>query len=238
MYLLYVDESGSVDQPDDEYFVLSGICIFERQVHYLNQALDDLAARIYPEAPESLEFHGSHMLAGKGVWRSFDKAERRTHIRHALATCRVLRGDWALFGMVIEKRSVSPHDPMDFAFGQLITRFDSFLKRQYKNNENPQRGLMILDKPKDSRKEPRLQQMAVNFRRYGHGLDVTRNIAEVPLFVDSKATRLIQFADLTAYALFQKYERHNTEFFDVIKTDFDSSGGIVHGLLHQHSGKP
>ena len=163
MYLLYVDDAGSIKSPDENYFVLAGICIFERQVHYLNQARDELAARIYPEDPEALEFHGSHMLPGKGVWRSFrDKAERRTYIRQALETCRVLRGDWALFGMVIEKRSVSPHDPMC----------------------------------------------------------------------------LIQFADLTAYALFQKYERHNTEFFDVIKADFDSSGGIVHGLLHQHSGKP
>ena len=64
-------------------------------------------------------------------------------------------------------------------------------------------------------------------------------MADVPLFVDSRATRIIQYADLVAYALWRKFEKGDDEFFDVISDAFDREGGVVHGLHHfkdpQHS---
>ena len=61
---------------------------------------------------------------------------------------------------------------------------------------------------------------------------VVRNLADVPLFVDSRATRCIQYADLVAYAMWRKFEKGDGEFFDVIADSFDSEGGVVHGLHH------
>ena len=61
---------------------------------------------------------------------------------------------------------------------------------------------------------------------------MARNLADVPLFVDSKATRLIQYADLVSYALWRKFEKGDDEFFKVTAGDFDSEGGVVHGLHH------
>lgn len=203
-------------------------------MYHLVSGLDDLAKQICPSQPHDLEFHASHMMAGKGFWRSIrPKDARRAHIRQALAECHKLRGDWALFGVVVEKAAVSPRDPVEFAFEHLCARFDEFLKRQYKKGNN-QRGLMIMDK---SAAETGLQNLAYSFRIEGHRQSQLKNQADVPMFVDSRATRAIQFADIVSYALFQKYERGNTEFFDVISDSFDQTGGIVHGLLHQHSGK-
>lgn len=83
------------------------------------------------------------------------------------------------------------------------------------------------------------------FERQGHwlseGLDKVaarfdaaepfpRNLAEVPVFLDSRASRLIQLADLVAYSVFQKFERGDTRFFDIITHRFDAVGGVVHGL--------
>ncbi len=229
MFLLYLDDAGSVGSRDERHFVLSGICLFERQVYHLNKALDALAAEIYPAEPNRLEFHGGHMLPGKGYWRSKDKNERRKHIRHALATCRVLQGTWGLFGVVVEKAAVSPEDPIEFAFEQICARFDAFLKREFRQGNN-QRGLMILDR---STRETRLQTLATEFRNDGHRYGVLRNLADVPMFVDSDATRLIQFADLVSYALWRKFEKHDNEFYDVISDSFDQEGGIVHGLMHK-----
>lgn len=232
MFLLYLDDAGSVGSRDEKHFVLSGICLFERQVFHINKAMDELAERIYSEDPAKLEFHGSHMFAGKGFWRSIkEKNQRKTHIRHALATCRELHGPWALFGVVVEKADVSPEDPIEFAFEQICSRFDAFLKRAHRNG-NSQRGLMIFDK---STRETRLQALARDFRTEEHRYGTTRNIADVPMFVDSEATRLIQYADLVSYALWHKFEKGNSEFFDIIADDFDAEGGVVHGLLHKHS---
>ena len=62
-------------------------------------------------------------------------------------------------------------------------------------NDGGQRGLIIMD---ESKHELALQSLARQFRiggaRWGH----FRNLAEVPLFVDSKASPLIQLADLVA----------------------------------------
>ncbi len=229
MYLLYLDDAGSVTSSREDHFILSGICLFERQIHFLNSELDKLAAQIYPENPRALEFHGSHMLPGKGFWRSLPKEERRKWLRNALATARRLRGTWALFGVVVEKAAVSPEDPIEYAFEQLCSRFDRFLKRLYRQG-NKQRGLMILDK---STRETRLQSMAVEFKDVGHRWGVMHSIADVPMFVDSAATRCIQFADLLSYALWRKFERGDDEFFNVVDDAFDQEGGIVHGLLHR-----
>ncbi|TNF20443.1 MAG: DUF3800 domain-containing protein [Rhodobacteraceae bacterium] len=232
MYLLYLDDAGSVKSANETHFVLSGICVFERQVHYLTSGLDDLAKQICPQDHEQLEFHGSHMLPGKGFWRSIrDKDERRKHIRNALAECRKLRGTWALFGVVVEKAAISPEDPIEFAFEQICSRFDAFLKRQFRMG-NKQRGLIILDK---STRETRLQALATEFGKSGHRYGILHSLADVPMFVDSAATRAIQFADLVSYALWQKFERGDDQFFNVIGDSFDAEGGVVHGLLHRKS---
>lgn len=230
MYLLYLDDAGSVGAQDQRHFVLSGICLFERQVHFLSKTLDDKAAAIYPEEPGRLEFHGSHILPGKGFWRSIsDKFQRREILLDALRAPLALRGHWALFGVAVEKAALAGEDAVEFAFEQIITRFDTFLKRQHRAG-NTHRGLVILDK---STMETRLQSLATGFRRNGSRWTSVTNLADVPMFVDSAATRSVQYADLVSYALWQKFEKGDDAFFNVIAHLFDHEGGVVHGLLHK-----
>ena len=47
------------------------------------------------------------------------------------------------------------------------------------------------------------------------------NFAEVPLFLDSRMSRLIQLADIIAYSLFQKYEHDDDNYFSLIQNCFD-----------------
>ncbi len=48
--------------------------------------------------------------------------------------------------------------------------------------------------------------------------------------MDSRASRLIQLADLVAYAIARHYERGDSQFYNIIKDRFDREGGVVHGL--------
>lgn len=198
MYLLYLDDAGSVSNSSDKHVVLAGIALFERQVHFLDGLLNGLAAEIAPQAPLELEFHANHIQNGKGFWRSIgDRAQRRRHLAAALSKADQLQGKWALFGAVIEKQAVSPDDALEYAFEQIISRFDRYLGRMHKKN-NTQRGLLILDK---STQETRLQGLTRDFRLNGHRWGRLNNLVDVPFFVDSKATRAIQYADMVAYAL-------------------------------------
>jgi len=49
MHLLYVDESGSVADPAQQYFVLAGVCVFERKTHWIEQALNAIAHTFSPD---------------------------------------------------------------------------------------------------------------------------------------------------------------------------------------------
>ena len=228
MHLLYLDDAGSVGNPNDKHFILAGIAVFERQAHWLDAELEKLAASLGYSNPANIEFHGSQILSGRGLWRREPTVERRSIIRRGLETARALLGDWRLFGAVVDKRERSPEDPIEYAFEQLCNRFDRFLQRLHHQGDS-QRGLIVLDK---STRETRLQSLAAEFKTAGHRWGVTRNLADVPFFVDSKATRLIQYADLVSYALWRKFEKQDDEFFDAVSDAFDREGSVVHGLHH------
>ena len=227
MYLLYLDDSGSVSNPQDVHIVLAGLAVFERQVHWLASSLEQIAKDLWPSDPESLEFRGADILAGKKQWRGIPKTQRVSAYKNALEVLVRAKGV-ALFAAVAKKSFVSPKDPMESCFEQICNRFDLYLGRLHRQ-DNTQRGLIILD---ESAYETSLQGLARNFRTIGHRWGQIYNLADVPLFVDSRATRLIQFADLVAHAVRRYYDRNEPEFFEQIQSRFDGEGGVIHGLIH------
>ena len=145
MHLLYMDEAGSVTDSSQRHFILAGIALFERQTHWLQTELDDIVNSLGHPDPDRLEIHASHIVNGRG-WRQQRELRnrRRAIILDGLAASSALRGDWRLFGAVIDKQALSPQDPVEYAFEQLCSRFDHFLRRLYRQG-NSQRGLIILD---------------------------------------------------------------------------------------------
>ena len=229
MNLLYVDESGSTIDPKQIFFVLAGLCVFERQGYWISEELDKIASRFNPGDPDSVELHGSPMLNGRGFWRQFPLPNRVQAIKDSLEVLTKSHVSHRIFACVIRKSVVSPNDPVEIAFEQVASRFDYYLKRLHKTG-NTQRGIIIFDK---STYETTIQTLATDFRKIGHTWNVLRNLAEVPLFIDSRASRLIQLADLVAYSIFRKYESNDNQFFSIIKDRFDSEGGQVHGLCEK-----
>ena len=190
--------------------------------------MDHQAETLWPTSPDSLEFHGTDIHSGSKHWRALPPEVRDTAYRSALARL-AASNNVHLFGAAIHKAAVSPRDAMEVAFEQIASRFDNMLKRFYKAG-NTQRGLIIADK---STYETSLQRLSVEFRRTGHSFGQLNNVSEVPLFVDSKATRLIQYADLVAHSLRRYIELGDASRFDLIRHAFDQAGGVVHGLVHQ-----
>lgn len=226
MHLLYADESGAVADPKQTYFVLAGFSLFERQGFWLANQLDAIAAIFDPADPAAVELHGNPMLVGKGRWRGYPKADREQAIEDILHAFANSHPSNRLFASVIKKSVVSPQDPVEIAFEQMASRFDQYLMRLHRSGDT-QRGIIIFDK---STYETTIQSLASDFRTLGHSWGVIRNFAEVPLFLDSKASRLTQLADIIAYAIYRYYERADGQFFSIIQHRFDAEGGIVHAL--------
>jgi hypothetical protein len=236
MHLLYIDESGSVADASQKYFVLAGVSVFERATHWIEQNLNGVAARFDAANPHSVELHGSPMFGGRDDWRKHPLPSRIRAIKDALTfgLADQQRHSVNVFAAVIEKQALSGLDPVEHAFECLTSRFDLFLKRLYTKHHDAQRGIMIFDK---SSTEQRIQTLAREFKYTGHAFGKTKNYAEVPVFLDSRASRLIQLADLVSYSIFRKFERNDSQFFDLISDCFDSEGGVQHGLYVKEAPK-
>ena len=99
------------------------------------------------------------------------------------------------------------------SFENLVAAFDAYLYSLYRRRD-PQRGLIIFDK---SNYEQQLQELSHVFKREGHQRGKLRNFAEVPLFLDSKASRLIQMADIVAYWIFRYFQSGDDRGYSLIK---------------------
>ena len=138
------------------------------------------------------------------------------------------------FACAVHKASYPDKDPMELAFEDLCSRFDIYLRR-LRSEGDRQCGLLILD---ESAHETTLQRMARDFRTFGTQWGVLRNLADTPLFVDSRASRVVQLADHVAYAVFRRYNAHDAQYFDVMASKFDATEGVVHGLSHKQTIDP
>ncbi|MCY3953067.1 MAG: DUF3800 domain-containing protein, partial [bacterium] len=107
---------------------------------------------------------------------------------------------WRLIGAVRERDSGRRNLR---AFELVTKKFDDFVDRMSRGGQQ-QRGLIVHDR---SSVEGTLQQWTNQWRVASSSLGQLRNLVDVPLFADSRATRALQAADLVAYALFRYYSR-------------------------------
>lgn len=129
---------------------------------------------------------------------------------------------------------IPDRDPIGLAFEDLCSRFDLYLQR-LRSEGDRQRGILIID---EGTHRTTLQDMSRDFRTLGTKWGVIRNLADTPLFAESRASRLMQLADHVAYAVFRRYNAHDAQYFDVVASKFDSAEGVVHGLSHKQAVDP
>lgn len=227
LHLLYLDESGHSHDPSSDFFVLAGFSIFERQTHWLEAQIDPVAARFSSTNPREIEFHGNPMRSGNGTWKGVPPNDRVQAVVDILSLLADKQLQLKVYACVIEKKLFSPNDILARSFEEVASCFDDYLKTLYKK-KNPQRGLVILDK---SNYEEKIQTLSHVFKHVGHANGQLRNFAEVPLFLDSKASRLIQMADLIAYWIFRHFQSGDQRGYDLIRPYFARYGiGPVSGL--------
>jgi Protein of unknown function (DUF3800) len=232
MHILYLDDSGSVENPNERFFILGGVSVFERGIYHLIEALDETVRGFDIGDPADVELHGNPMYQGKTApWKSVPRPKRVDMMNAALGKLGPKNLSVRLFGVAVDREAVSPRDPVQMAFEEICNRFNLYLMRRNNRSrpEDGQRGLIVMD---ESKHEKPLQTLARHFRVDGTRWGQLRNLAEVPLFVDSRASRLVQLADLVAYSLWRRYEYSDGRFFDGLIPYFDSEGGVIHGLVH------
>ena len=193
---LYLDESGNENDPSDRYFVLAGLALFERQTYHLNQRLELVQEKHFPNQPP-IPFHASAIRAGRQFWRSVSEAKRQEVLDDVIAAITATddHGGLRLYAAAIEKDSeIYGEDAVEAATEQVCKRFDTFLTIRYREQNDPQRGLLIFS---EGRFDARAKLWVRGFRRRGTQWGSINNLADIPYFAPMKESRLLQAADIS-----------------------------------------
>lgn len=233
MFLLYLDESGNENDPTDRFFVLAGIALFERQIYFFSNELDDIQERYFPNY-QPIPFHASEMLSGRGFWRQVP-LEKRERILFDIAST-ILRSPATgrvLFAAAVEKSSALWGErAVEKATEEICRRFDIRLQRQYHERRDPQRGLLIFSQ---GRFDARAKIWVRGFHQRGTSWGAINNLADIPYFASSGESRLLQAADFVAHAVWRMYERRDCQLIGPLVRCFDEQDGTLHGLVHVRS---
>lgn len=228
LHLLYLDEYGHSHDPNTDFFVLAGFAIFERSTHWLEASINPIAARFNPIDPSAIEFHGSPMYSARADWAGVAPADRVQAVVDVLSLLQNPQLKLRVFASVIEKSTLPLDQILERSFEAIAHQFDQFLADMWVRRKDPQRGLVVCDK---ASYEQKFQALSSLFKHQGHQLGRLRNFAEVPLFLDSKASRLIQMADLIAYWIFRYYQSKDDRGFRLIEPAILRRGHQSVGLV-------
>jgi len=250
LYLLFVDESGT--HPGPHPFVLGGIAIHEDDAARLQKVLDEVVIKHLGRIPTNLdeyEIHASELRNARrpksetqrgSIWANIDRHVRLallTDAYEAIVTFRPQneRQAPALFGVAVERNfhtDWSVQERERWAYEVLLGKFDTMLRMSRTQRQMPNRGLVIHDRRVVAERD--IQSWVAAWRSTAERIGQLKNLADVPLFGDSRATRLLQAADLVSYAIFRRYNRQspNASEFDLIWDLFHKENEVTHGCVH------
>ena len=232
MYLLYADESGF---DDSDHFVVAGLAVHEQDAYPAVRAVEALFAGL-PARLGDAEIHTRNLRAGSGVWHSLDQ-HRRGQFIHDLTRLlfRDLPGSGGsptLFAVVLHRDSFPHYNPYERAYEEFFARCNGMLGRLASRGDR-HRCVVIAD---HSRLESAIQSAMLRWRERGASTGAAIGplsaYAEAPLFVDSRASRLVQLADFVAHWVYRAYEAGDESVLRKLIPGFDQEDGRIHGLVH------
>lgn len=255
MYLLFLDESGT--HSPSPAFILGGVAIHELDAaHLLKRIESGLTYRLAPLGlnAENFELHAKDMKGGKDDWSAVPWNVRMKILGGMFQTISTYSPidpsrPMAMFGAVVD---TTYRDREERAYELVLNKFDEMLDRVNRVSDRHEAGLVIHDrivvdtplkkperKPKIRPKanlERRIQLWTSDWQEVAGHVGKLNNMAHVPLFADSRATRLLQVADFVAWALWRYYgltpKPRDERWISDLWPHFDHANGQMHGLIH------
>jgi hypothetical protein len=204
---MYIDDSGSHGtMQNNRAYVLAGLAVHEDDAAALQRALAELVARHVPGAPDAHELHAAelrHPKRARSIWVDTDGQVRRRLLQEALdsiAKLPLTRADrpiraWAVL------LDPGEDDVQRRGFERLLHLFDEFLESCAAAGD-PHNGIAIAD---ETHLERQIQGWTEGWRETATALGRLDHLADVPLFANSRATRLLQAADLIAWSVWRAH---------------------------------
>lgn len=247
MHLLFLDESG-IDR-GARNLIVAGMSLHEEHLSDVSQQADELMERGLSGTgldPADYEFHATdlrHAHPGSNkpgkkrkpsAWVGVPEATRMRLLRDAYSLlgsirCGAQPHGCGLFGVVVDSRfhkDEPQHKREQMAYEHLLVKFDDSLRRA----QDSSRGIVIHDRRMVAERD--IQRWTQDWQATAEGLKQIERMAMLPLFADSRGSRLLQLADLVCWALQRAYSQNDDQWIEDLWSQFDFNEGHMHGLIH------
>ncbi len=215
-------------------YKMAGVSVYETNIFWAADQLDRLQSLYLPETSGSVHFHATSLRVKDNAtvsppFNELDRSSRLELLNELYDVALKIRGTF--FAVVVEKSFLNGgEDAYERALEEILSRFDQFLGRMYRESNHRDKGLIVIaDSSARERLEVVAQKLAIRGTRW-RGL---RDIVDIPFFTLSKNSRLLQIADLIANTVYGRYEASHAEQFDKMLPKFDQDDtNRMHGLVH------
>lgn len=250
MYLLFADESGT--HGGSHAFVVGGIAVHEQDAQALQRALTRCVQRNLKIAEvDDYELHAGEirnarkpLLGNKvkapSIWAFVPRQQRLRILEAAYRELTSFKPSnpllpVSMFGVVIDQHFHPDwlmFERERFAYEVILNKFDVMLKRIRTRADLNNRGMVIHDRRVVAERD--IQDWTKDWQKAAGSVGQLRNLAEIPLFADSRASRLLQAADLVSYALYRHYQpgRAGVDYAELIWESFDHEDDSLYGVVH------
>lgn len=239
MHLLFVDESGTPPKTDkitNRYFVIAGVSIPEARWMPLRDLMLGLKAR--------------YKVRGEVKWRYFAPSNTDSHnpfkrlsgqerddFRREVFEMLTRHKDIRVIACVTscEEAYKANHincgsDLYEATYKPVSERFQYYLQDLGKVSGAPQFGIVIADhrgREDDKRFRGHHQKLLHSSSEF---MSSYKNLIETLLFVPSNLSLGVQFADMAAGAIWRKFERGDSKWYDALAPALRCDGrGVVDG---------
>ena len=232
MYLLYLDESGT--QTSARHLVLAGVALHENNIYWAKDQIDTLQKQFFPNITDPIQFHATSLRVRDAdnppyPFNLVDDKVRRSVLGKLYQIADEMFATF--FAVVVEKDNLhETQDPYEYALEQMLSRFEQFIRRKYRESDIRNKGLVVVA---DSQYRERLESLARQLASEGTTWVELDNLVDIPFFTLSRNSRLLQIADLIANTVYGRYESSHAREFDRMLPKFDQDeSGRIHGLVH------
>jgi hypothetical protein len=239
MYLLFVDESGNPPPPsrrDTKYFVMSGAIVPEFVWHKLRDALLGMKIRRKIRGELKWRFFAPGNEDPRNPLRGLGQTARdeiRTEIYEIITSLRSIRVLAAICSIETAYKMASVSDQQDIynlTYKVLTERFQYFLQDVERETGSREHGMIISDhRGKDDDKKLRAHHQMLLHAPSGK-VSKYPHLVESLLLQPSNLSVGIQVADMVAGAVWRKFERADSRWFDLVQPSFRrSTAGQIEG---------
>lgn len=116
------------------------------------------------------------------------------------------------------------------AFEQVVSRFEQYVSKMPPPKDGKSHAILVHDN--NQTVALKHTQLMRNFHKSGTLWTGVEHIVETPFFVDSSLTRMVQMADVCAWALRRYCENSETDIFSLVFQRAHRSGASTVGVRH------